>query len=61
MSEKTMGRNLLLVTFLIPISALLLGVLVLKESLQWSEIAGMGLIFAGLAAIDARLFCKHQQ
>jgi drug/metabolite transporter (DMT)-like permease len=55
------ATNLLLVTFLIPISALFLGVLVLKESLQWSEIVGMGLIFAGLAAIDGRLFLKQQQ
>jgi drug/metabolite transporter (DMT)-like permease len=47
--------NLLLVTFLIPLSALLLGVLVLGERLQWNAFAGMALIFVGLAAIDGRL------
>lgn len=49
------ATNLLLVTFLIPISALVLGVLVLKEQVQWVEVAGMSLIFAGLAAIDGRI------
>jgi len=50
--------NLLLVTFLIPISAILLGVLVLGERLEWNAFVGMGLIFAGLIAIDGRLL-KH--
>lgn len=52
------ATNLLLVTFLIPLSALLLGVLVLGERLEWNAFAGMGLIFVGLAAIDGRLFNK---
>jgi drug/metabolite transporter (DMT)-like permease len=46
----------MLVTFLIPPSALLLGALFLGERLPWSAFAGMGLIFLGLAAIDGRLF-----
>ena len=49
------ATNLLLVTFLIPVSALLLGVLVLGERPQWTAFAGMGLIFAGLAVVDGRL------
>ena len=46
--------NLLLVTFLIPVSAILLGILVLGETLQPKHLLGMGLIGAGLAAIDGR-------
>ena len=48
--------NLLLVTFLIPLSAILLGVMVLGERLEWNACLGMGLIFTGLIAIDGRLF-----
>jgi drug/metabolite transporter (DMT)-like permease len=47
--------NLLLVTFLIPLSAILLGVIVLGEQLGWNAFVGMGLIFIGLIAIDGRL------
>jgi len=47
--------NLLLVTFLIPPSAILLGTAVLKESLQATDLLGMALIGGGLAAIDGRL------
>lgn len=49
------ATNVLLVTFLVPISALLLGSFVLHERLGWSSLAGMALIFAGLAAIDGRV------
>ena len=49
------ATNLLLVTFLIPISAILLGVLVLGETLLPRQIGGMALIGAGLAFIDSRL------
>ncbi|WP_255348397.1 DMT family transporter [Gloeocapsa sp. PCC 7428] len=52
------ATNLLLVTFLIPISALLLGVFILNEQLTWNAIAGMALIFVGLVAIDGRLITK---
>ena len=48
------ATNVLLVTFLVPVTALLLGVLVLGESLAWTALAGMGLIFLGLAAVDGR-------
>ncbi len=49
------ATNLLLVTFLIPVSAILLGVLVLGETLLPRHLAGMALIGAGLAFIDGRL------
>ena len=48
------ATNLLLVTFLIPVSAILLGALVLSEQLTGVQVAGMGLIGLGLAAIDGR-------
>jgi drug/metabolite transporter (DMT)-like permease len=47
--------NLLLVTFLIPVSAIVLSGLFLGESLQARHFAGMALIGLGLAAIDGRL------
>ena len=50
------ATNLLLVTFLIPVSALLLGMGFLGERPDWTAFAGMAVIFAGLAAIDGRLF-----
>jgi drug/metabolite transporter (DMT)-like permease len=48
------ATNLLLVTFLIPVSAILLGVLVLGETLQLKHFVGMALIGVGLGAIDGR-------
>lgn len=47
--------NTTLVTFLIPISATLLGTLVLHEVLAGRHFAGMALIGVGLVAIDGRL------
>jgi drug/metabolite transporter (DMT)-like permease len=49
------ATNLLLVTFLIPVSAILLGTLVLGERLAPRHLAGMALIGAGLALMDGRL------
>ena len=46
--------NLLLVTFLVPASAILLGTLILGEVLLVRHMMGMALIGAGLAAIDGR-------
>ena len=54
------ATNLLLVTFLIPVSALLLGGLVLGERPDWTAFAGMALIFLGLAAVDGRLLARRQ-
>ncbi|MBA3676033.1 MAG: DMT family transporter [Sphingosinicella sp.] len=49
------ATNSLLVTFLVPITAILLGVVVLGETLAPRHFAGMALIAGGLAAIDGRL------
>lgn len=49
------ATNLLLVTFLIPVSAILLGWLFLGERLELRHFAGMALIGAGLALIDGRI------
>lgn len=49
------ATNVLLVTFLIPISALLLGVGVLGEVIKVLEYIGMGCIFIGLIIIDGRI------
>jgi drug/metabolite transporter (DMT)-like permease len=48
------ATNILLVTFLIPPSAIVLGVAFLGESLEPRHVAGMALIGLGLAAIDGR-------
>jgi drug/metabolite transporter (DMT)-like permease len=48
------ATNLLLVTFLIPVSAILLGATVLGERLEPKHFAGMALIGLGLALIDGR-------
>ena len=50
------ATNLLLVTFLIPPSALLLGTTFLGERLDQGAFIGMALIALGLAAIDGRPF-----
>jgi drug/metabolite transporter (DMT)-like permease len=49
------ATNSLLVTFLIPITAVLLGTFLLGESLAPRHFAGMALIGLGLAAIDGRV------
>jgi drug/metabolite transporter (DMT)-like permease len=49
------ATNLLLVTFLIPVSAVLLGATLLGERLAPEHFLGMTLIGLGLAAIDGRL------
>ena len=54
--ERAGATNISLVTFLVPISAIILGVLVLGESIFIKEIIGMTLIGLGLAIIDGRLF-----
>ena len=48
------ATNVLLVTFLIPVSAILLGTLVLGEQLEPRHLVGMAAIGIGLAAIDGR-------
>lgn len=48
------ATNLLLVTFVIPVVAVLLGALALDETVTLNAIAGMLLIFIGLSVIDGR-------
>jgi drug/metabolite transporter (DMT)-like permease len=55
------ATNVLLVTFLIPVSALVLGVGVLKEVIKIVEYAGMGCIFLGLIITDGRMLGWLQQ
>lgn len=50
--------NLVLVTFLIPVTAMLLGTVFLDEVITWSTLASMGVISLGLAIIDGRLWRK---
>ena len=54
--KRAGATNLMLVPLLVPVSAILLGVTFLGESLAPSHFAGMGLIAVGLLAIDGRLF-----
>ena len=53
--QRAGATNLLLVTFLVPVSAITLGITVLGERLEPAQVAGMVLIGLGLAAIDGRL------
>lgn len=53
--EAAGATNLLLVTFLIPITAIVLGAAVLSERLEPRHFAGMVLIGVGLALIDGRM------
>ena len=50
------ATNLLLVNFLVPVSAILLGVGVLGETLEAKHFAGMALIALGLACLDGGLW-----
>jgi drug/metabolite transporter (DMT)-like permease len=54
------ATNSLLVTFLIPVTAILLGALILGERLAPRHVFGMALIGLGLAAIDGRLFSRRR-
>jgi drug/metabolite transporter (DMT)-like permease len=49
------ATNLLLVTFLIPVSAILFGAMVLGERLEARHFLGVAMIGMGLVAIDGRL------
>jgi len=54
------ATNLQLVAFLIPVSAILLGSLVLDETLELIHFLGMALIGFGLSAIDGRLWRREK-
>ena len=55
------ATNILLVTLLVPVSAILLGWLFLKESLQTPHIIGMAMIALGLSSIDGRLWRRASE
>ncbi len=55
------ATNLLLVTLLIPVSAILLGIVFLGEVLEWKHIVGLTLIGIGLGAIDGRPWSALQR
>jgi drug/metabolite transporter (DMT)-like permease len=52
------ATNLLLVTFLIPVSAILMGTFGLGEHLDPRHLIGLAFIGAGLAAIDGRVLMQ---
>jgi drug/metabolite transporter (DMT)-like permease len=52
---KVGATNLSLNTFITPISAILLGVLVLHERFELAHMLGIGVIFIGLIFMDGRL------
>lgn len=52
------ATNASLVTLIVPVSAILLGVILLGEHIEPFEIAGMALIACGLLVIDGRLLAR---
>jgi drug/metabolite transporter (DMT)-like permease len=48
------ATNALIVTFLSPVSAIVLGIVLLNEAVDPHQLAGMAAIFIGIAAIDGR-------
>ena len=56
---KAGATNLMLVTLLVPVSALALGILILGEQLSSHAIIGMVLIFIGLACVDGRVLKRR--
>jgi len=57
--DRAGATNISLVTFLVPVSAILLGILFLGETLHLSHIFGMLLIGLGLMVIDGRMFSRR--
>jgi len=55
------ATNALLVTLLVPPVAILMGALMLGEIIEARDVAGLGLIALGLAAIDGRLLSLFQR
>lgn len=53
------ATNASLTTLIVPVSAILLGVIFLGESLSAIEVAGMALIATGLITIDGRLLRRN--
>ena len=55
------ATNALLVTLLVPPVAILMGALMLGEIIEARDVAGLGFIALGLAAIDGRLLSLFQR
>ena len=53
--KRSGATNIVLVTFLVPVSAILLGMMFLGERLDIHNAIGMATIAVGLALIDGRL------
>lgn len=53
--QSSGATNLSMVTFLVPVSAIILGILFLGEHLTAPQLIGMGLIGLGLLVIDGRI------
>lgn len=49
------ATNLMLVTLLVPIGAVIVGAVVLGEAVTWAMLGGMALISVGIALIDGRV------
>lgn len=55
MLARVGATNLMLVTFLIPATAIMLGIVFLGETLEPHHLAGLGLIFCGLILVDGQM------
>lgn len=53
------ATNAILVTLLIPVTAVLLGTIILDERLEWMHFLGMIVIGLGLSVIDGRLWQRR--
>ena len=51
----TIGSNVMLVTFVMPVVSLTLGAVILGELVEPRHMAGLALIFCGLALVDGRI------
>ncbi|MBK4216649.1 DMT family transporter [Paracoccus caeni] len=58
--DRVGATNISLVTFLVPVSAIILGWMILNESLGLAHLFGMAVIAAGLALIDGRLLERRR-
>lgn len=55
------ASNAMLVAFIMPVIAIILGVVALGETVEPRELAGAALIALGLVAIDGRLFARRSR
>ena len=59
--DRAGASNAMLVAFIMPVIAIILGVVALGEMVELKEIAGAALIALGLVAIDGRFLPKRSQ